>query len=424
MLLGCIADDITGATDLALTLKRSGLRTIQVMGVPEDPAPLKAFDAVVVALKSRTNPVAEALDWSLKSADVLLQAGAQQIFFKYCSTFDSTDEGNIGPVAEALIEKLGGDVAFVCPAFPTNKRTIFKGHLFVGDELLSSSPMKDHPLTPMRDSNLVGVMQRQTKLPVGLIDYADVRGGAERIDAAVLKAKGDGKRFLVIDAIADHHLMAIGKAAADHKLITGGSGVAMGLADNYEAAGLLTKTAADAPMSAKPGRAAILSGSCSAATRGQIAAAIAEGIPTMRLDALDVASESVTADAFIEFAKQQSADKPVLIYSSDDPDVIAAVQKALGRERAGSIVEQAMAKIARGLVAAGFTRLIVAGGETSGAVVAGLDVNAIEIGPEIDPGVPWTKSLDDRELVLALKSGNFGGERFFIDAWNKLAGSA
>ena len=253
--------------------------------------------------------------------------------------------------------------------------------------ILSSSPMKDHPLTPMRDSDLVAVMQRQSKLPVGLIDYAIVREGADAISTAVSQAYDAGKRFLVVDAIADHHLMAIGKAAADHKLITGGSGVAMGLADNFEAAGLLTKTAADAPMSAKPGRAAILSGSCSAATRGQIATAMAAGIPTMRLDALEIANGGVSAAAFLEFAKQQPADQPVLIYSSDDPDVIASVQKALGRERAGSIVENAMAEIAKGLAAAGFTKLIVAGGETSGAVVVGLNVNAIEIGPEIDPGV-------------------------------------
>lgn len=425
MLLGCIADDITGATDMALTLKRSGLRTIQVMGLPDDPTPLKDFDAVVVALKSRTNPVAEAIDWSLQSADVLLKAGARQLFFKYCSTFDSTDQGNIGPVAEALIEKLGGDVAFVCPAFPTNKRTIYKGHLFVGDELLSSSPMKDHPLTPMRDSNLVAVMQRQTELPVGLVDVTTVEQGADAISAAVTSAAADNKRFLIIDAVSDHHLMAIGRAATDHKLITGGSGVAIGLADNFVAQGLLTKTDANAPMSAAPGHSAILSGSCSAATRGQIAAAIADGIPAMRLDAIEIANGTTQPEAFIEFAQTQSkaqpAGKPVLIYSSDDPNVIAAVQKELGRERAGAIVEDAMAAIAKGLDAAGFTKLIVAGGETSGAVVAALNVNAIEIGPEIDPGVPWTKSLDDRGLVLALKSGNFGAERFFIDAWDKLA---
>ena len=421
MLLGCIADDITGATDLALMLKRSGLRTIQVMGVPDDPKALEPFDAVVVALKSRTNPPAEAIEWSLASADVLRAAGARQLFFKYCSTFDSTDKGNIGPVGEALIEKLGGDVAFVCPAFPTNKRTIYKGHLFVGDELLSSSPMKDHPLTPMRDSDLVAVMQRQTRLPVGLVDYSVVDQGAAAIETAVETATQAGKRFLVIDAISDVHLMAIGKAAAGHKLITGGSGVAIGLADNFVDQGLLTKSDANAPMAARPGRAAILSGSCSAATRGQIQAAIAAGLPAMRLDALDVANGKADPQTFVRFAKEQSPDRPVLIYSSEAPDVVEAVQAALGRERAGTVVEGAMAEIAKGLDAAGFTRLIVAGGETSGAVVSALGVTAIEIGPEIDPGVPWTKSLDDRGLVLALKSGNFGGERFFVDAWSKLA---
>lgn len=424
MLLGCIADDITGATDLALTLKRSGLRTIQVMGVPTDAALLQEFDAVVVALKSRTNPIEEAIEWSLQSADVLVAAGAQQIFFKYCSTFDSTDKGNIGPVAEALIAKLGGDIAFVCPAFPTNKRTIYQGHLFVGDQLLSSSPMKDHPLTPMRDSNLVAVMQRQTSLPVGLIDYGVVDQGAQAIANAVADAKRDDTRFLIIDAISDHHLMSIGKAAAGHKLITGGSGVAIGLADNFVAAGFLTKTTVDAPMTTQPGRAAILSGSCSAATRSQIATALEAGVPAMRLDALEVASGNVGADTFLAFAKEQSSDQPILIYSSDDPDVIATVQKTLGREQAGAIVENTMAEIAKGLAEASFTKLIIAGGETSGAVIAALKVNAIEIGPEIDPGVPWTKSLDDRGLTLALKSGNFGGDRFFVDAWNKLSGDA
>ncbi len=421
MLLGCIADDITGATDLALTLKRSGLRTIQVMGVPDDPQRLADFDAVVVALKSRTNPVHEAIEWSLKSADVLLDAGARQLFFKYCSTFDSTDEGNIGPVAEALIEKLAGEVAFVCPAFPTNKRTIYNGHLFVGEQLLCDSAMKDHPLTPMRDANLVKVMQRQTTLPVGLIDYAVVDKGAMAIRAGVDNAIAEGKRFLVVDAISDAHLMAIGAAAHGHKLITGGSGVALGLADNFVADGLLTKVDADAPMSAADGRAVILSGSCSEATRNQIKAAKMTGIPAMQLDPIELAEKRVSPETFVAFAMAQPAERPVLIYSSDDPAAVEAVQSKLGRDAAGAAVEEAMASIARDLVEAGVTRLIVAGGETSGAVVTGLNVDAIEIGPEIDPGVPWTKSLDERGLVLALKSGNFGGERFFIEAWDRLA---
>jgi uncharacterized protein YgbK (DUF1537 family) len=424
VLLGCIADDITGATDLALTLKRSGLRTIQVMGVPADPAPLEEFDAVVVALKSRTNAPAEAIAWSLESLDVLQKAGARQIFFKYCSTFDSTDQGNIGPVAEALIEKLGGEAAFVCPAFPTNKRTIYKGHLFVGDQLLSDSPMKDHPLTPMRDANLVTVMGRQTKLPVGLVPFDVVANGADAINAAVAGAVKDGKRFLVIDAITDDHLLAIGKAAAGHKLITGGSGVGLGLADNFVAAGLMQKSDADAPMHPNKGHRAILSGSCSAATRGQIAAAKAAGLPNRQIDALALAAGTEKPADFIAFARENAGDKPVLVYSSADPDVVAGVQAELGREKAGALVEEAMGEIARGLVADGVTQLIVAGGETSGAVTAALDVTAIEIGPEIDPGVPWTKSLDDRGLVLALKSGNFGAERFFIDAFSRLGPAA
>ena len=424
MLLGCIADDITGATDLALTLKRSGMRTIQVMGVPADPAPLEEFDAVVVALKSRTNAPAQAIAWSLESLDVLQKAGARQIFFKYCSTFDSTDQGNIGPVAEALIEKLGGEAAFVCPAFPTNKRTIYKGHLFVAEQLLSDSPMKDHPLTPMRDANLVTVMGRQTKLPVGLVPFDVVANGADAINAAVAGAVKDGKRFLVIDAITDDHLLAIGKAAAGHKLITGGSGVGLGLADNFVAAGLMEKSDADAPMHPNKGHRAILSGSCSAATRGQIAAAKAAGLPNRQIDALALAAGTEKPADFIAFARENAGDKPVLVYSSADPDVVAGVQAELGREKAGALVEEAMGEIARGLVADGVTQLIVAGGETSGAVTAALDVTAIEIGPEIDPGVPWTKSLDDRGLVLALKSGNFGAERFFIDAFSRLGPAA
>ena len=420
MLLGCIADDLTGATDLALTLTRGGMRTVQVMGVPDDTARYAEFDAVVIALKSRTNPVDEAIEWSLKSCDVLIGAGARQIIFKYCSTFDSTDKGNIGPVAEALMKKLGGDLAVVCPAFPTNKRTIFQGHLFVGEMLLSDSPMKDHPLTPMRDSNLVNVMQRQTSSKTGLVAYDSVDQGPGAIKAAFEVAKSRGENFVVIDAISDRHLMSIGEAIADHKLITGGSGIALGLPENYASQGLLNKSDATKPMQAKAGRSLIVSGSCSEATRGQVAKAVLAGMPALRVDALDLAAGKTSPKELVTFATEQEGDGPVLIYSSDTPDVVATVQEQLGREAAGSIVEKAFSETAQTLVKQGFTRIIVAGGETSGAVVNGLGVNAIEIGPEIDPGVPWTRSLDDDGLVLALKSGNFGTEEFFIKAWDKL----
>lgn len=421
MLLGSIADDLTGATDLALTLSRGGMRVVQVMGVPEKGTQYPGVDAVVVALKSRTNDAREAVEWSLASCDVLRGAGAQQIIFKYCSTFDSTPAGNIGPVAEALLDRLGGELAVVCPAFPTNKRTIFRGHLFVGNQLLSDSPMKDHPLTPMRDADLVRVMQAQTSLKVGLVPYEVVDAGPDTIRAAFDAARERGERFVVVDAISDRHLHDVGQAIASHKLITGGSGIALGLPDNFVRAGQLEKADATKPMAARAGRPVILSGSCSEATRGQVARAIAAGVPARRVDALDLAAGRTTAEDLVRFALEQSAEAPVLIYSSDTPDVIAKVQSKLGREAAGSIVEATMAEIARALVDHGATKIIVAGGETSGAVVGGLGVRAIEIGPEIDPGVPWTRSLDDRQLVLALKSGNFGAEDFFLKAWDKLA---
>lgn len=421
MLLGCIADDLTGATDLALMLTRAGMRTVQVMGVPGPNADFEGFDAVVVALKSRTNPAEEAVAWSLQSADVLLARGAKQIFFKYCSTFDSTVKGNIGPVAEALIEKLGGDIALACPAFPANKRSIYMGNLFVGDVPLAESPMKDHPLTPMRDSNLVRVLQGQTKLPVGLVPYAVVDQGRAAIADGFKALAAAGKRFCVVDAITDQHLMEIGAAAATHKLITGGSGVAMGLPANFIAQGLMKAATGTRRMTAPKGRQLIISGSCSEATRGQVKAAIAAGMPAFEVDARKIGQGTLGAADLIAWAKKQPASGPILIYSSADPLRVAEIQKEFGREAAGVMVEKVLAATAKALCADGFTRVIVAGGETSGAVVGALGVGAIEIGPEIAPGVPWTLSRDGQPLALALKSGNFGGPDFFLSAWNHLA---
>ncbi len=420
MLLGCIADDLTGATDLALMLSRNGMRTVQVMGVPDASTLTDGADAVVVALKSRTNPADEAVRWSLASAEALLARGARQLFFKYCSTFDSTDQGNIGPVAEALLEKVRGEIALVCPAFPANARTVYMGHLFVGDVLLHESPMKDHPLTPMRDSNLVRVLQRQTRLKIGLVPYSVVDQGPDAITAALNEAARAGTRFAVADAISDRHLVSLGAAAADHPLITGGSGLAMGLPDNFARQGLLQKAEPARHMPAPPGRALIIAGSCSEATRGQVQSAMAAGIPAFKLDPLAIAQGKLAASDLVSWALKQPVDRPVLIYSSDEPGNVRAVQSELGREAAGAMVERELAAVAKELVEKGFTRLIVAGGETSGAVVGALGIRAIEIGPEIDPGVPWTRSMDDRGLVLALKSGNFGAPDFFLKAWDLL----
>jgi 3-dehydrotetronate 4-kinase len=420
MLLGCIADDLTGATDLALMLTRAGMRTVQVMDVPGPDSKLDGFDAVVVALKTRTCPVAEAIDVSLKSCDALLALGSRQILFKYCSTFDSTDQGNIGPVADALMARLKTDFTIACPAFPANKRTIYLGHLFVGDQLLSDSPMKDHPLTPMRDANLVSVLSRQTPHKVGLVPFPVVAKGADAIAEAFNAARHRGERYTIVDAVTDLNLHEIGHACAHLKLITGGSGIALGLPGNFIKQGLMQAAPVPHRMTAPAGRAAILAGSCSEATRGQVAAATKAGIPAFKIDPLALVGGQTTVAAMVAFARASPADKPVLIYSSADPTAVRAAQAELGRDRAGHFVEQAIAAVAKELVASGFTRLIVAGGETSGAVVQGLGVASLEIGPEIDPGVPWTRAVG-RDLVLALKSGNFGAPDFFTKAWTKLS---
>jgi uncharacterized protein YgbK (DUF1537 family) len=420
MKLGCIADDLTGATDLALMLAREGLQTIQTIGVPQMDLDLSGADAVVVALKSRTVPAREATAQTLAAAESLKKGGAQHLFFKYCSTFDSTDEGNIGPVTDALLAFTGSDLTLACPAFPANGRTVYKGHLFVNGVPLHESSMKDHPLTPMRDSNLARVLQRQTKLPVGLVCYEDVEAGPDAIRSAFARERAAGHRIVIVDALNDSHLRAIGLAAADLPLMTGGSGVAMGLPAAYRQSEGMTAAAPSTSFDAPPGRCIILAGSCSSATRGQVQAALDANLPALRLDALDLASGTMTAQMACDWLKSQPGNGPALIYSTANPDEVQAVQSRLGRMHAGEIVENTLAEIAKALPALGFTRLIVAGGETSGAVVSALNVNALAIGPEIDPGVPWTRSLAGNDLTLALKSGNFGAPDFFLKAWNML----
>ncbi|WP_299625909.1 3-oxo-tetronate kinase [Pelagibius sp.] len=420
MLLGCIADDLTGATDLALMLVRGGMRTVQVVGVPQRAADLPAADAVVVALKSRTTPPEEAVAESLASAEALLAGGAKQLFFKYCSTFDSTDKGNIGPVTEALMARLDCPFTLACPAFPGNQRAVFQGHLFVGTTLLSDSPLKDHPLTPMRDPNLVSVLSRQTHRKVGLVPFETVEAGAEAIAAGFERARDEGVEIAIVDAISDSHLVAIGRAAAGLSLITGGSGVAMGLPQNFRDRGLLGGEDPLRNFAAPAGPAAILSGSCSAATQEQVAMAEEAGIPAYRVDALSLSSGETSAAALLDWAGRQDSSRPLMIYSTAAPETIRGVQDRLGRDQAGALVEETLAEVARGLVDQGVRRLIVAGGETSGAVVNGLSLQALEIGPEIDPGVPWTRSAGEPPLALALKSGNFGAPDFFLKAWDLL----
>ncbi len=415
LLLGCIADDFTGATDLANTLVKGGMSAVQVIGVPDGPLP--DADAVIIALKTRTAPVADAVGQSLAACDALTRAGAKQVFWKYCSTFDSTDAGNIGPVGDALLKRLGSGFAIACPAFPTNGRTIYLGHLFVGGALLNESGMENHPLTPMTDPNLVRVLSRQAEGGVGLVPFNTVEQGAAAIRREMTRLVESGRRWAIVDAVTDAHLMAIGEAVAPHALVTGGSGVAMGLPENFRRAGLLPARADADALPPMRGAAAVVAGSCSRATLGQIGLA-RDHVPVLELDALatpDAAAMAAQALAWVDGKLQ--ADRPVVIAASATPDKVAALQAKLGRDAAGALVEDAVATIAAGLVQRGVGRLVVAGGETSGAVVTRLGVTSLRIGPEIDPGVPWTYA-NPTGLHLALKSGNFGARDFFLKAFS------
>ncbi|MGP0148751.1 3-oxo-tetronate kinase [Pseudomonas oryzihabitans] len=419
-LLGCIADDFTGATDLANMLVRGGMRTVQVIGVPAADAELEAADAVVVALKSRTTPAAEAVSESLAALAWLRQRGCRQFFFKYCSTFDSTAEGNIGPVAEALQEALDCDFTLACPAFPETGRTLFRGHLFVQDQLLSESGMQHHPLTPMSDANLVRVLQAQSRGKVGLLRYDQVAQGPEAVRQAIAKLRESGHRLAIADALSDADLHTLGTACAELSLVTGGSGIAQGLPENFRRAGLLQAHDA-AALELPAGGEAVLAGSASQATNGQVAAWLEAGRPALRLDPLALAQGDDSIDAALAWAREQ--DQAVLIYATSPADEVKAIQRELGVARAGELVERALGQIARGLFDSGVRRLVVAGGETSGAVVQALGVQALRIGAQIDPGVPATLGqVQGEPLALALKSGNFGSRDFFAKALRQLAG--
>lgn len=420
MLIGAVADDITGATDLSLMLSREGMRTVQLIGVPENGQALPDADAIVIALKSRTIALEDAVNESRAAAEALLAAGCEQLLFKYCSTFDSTDQGNIGPVAEALQDLTDNGLTIACPSFPAAGRTVYKGHLFVGDRLLSESPLKDHPLTPMHDPDLVRVLQRQTKRTVGLTDWSVISKGEAAIRADFIAQQAAGKRIVIVDTLSDADLRAIGAACDGMKFVTGGSGIAMGLPENFRKRGKLAKRGAPTAMAGSPGRAVILAGSCSLATRGQIDRAKDAGTPVLRLDVEALGNGSQSAAEIAAWVLAQEGELPPLVYSSASPDDLALIQAKMGRHASGALVEQVLGDVAKRLLSSGFARFIIAGGETSGAVINSLGIKALSIGPEIDPGVPWTRSVHGPDVTLALKSGNFGAPDFFLKAWSIL----
>ncbi|MDD2001961.1 3-oxo-tetronate kinase [Pseudomonas putida] len=422
-LLGCIADDFTGATDLASMLVRGGARTVQTIGVPDRPLPTGEADALVVALKSRTLPAEEAVAQSLAALAWLQAQGCRQFYFKYCSTFDSTADGNIGPVSDALLDALGSRFTVACPAFPENRRSVFNGYLFANDVLLNESGMQDHPLTPMRDANLLRALQPQTCRPVGLIDYRSLRAGVEATRARITELTAADVGIAICDAIDNGDLEVLGKACLDLPLVTAGSGLALGLASAWREKGILGSATSADRLEPAHGRRAILSGSCSKATLAQIAEAKAH-YPSFRLEAgALMARGGALVEEALDWAAHQDAASPVLIYASSSPEEVRKVQKQFGTQQVGERVEQALASIARTLVQEqNVGQLLVAGGETSGAVVSALDIAGLRIGPSIDPGVPWTQSLSGgrRPLSLALKSGNFGSVDFMVKAWGML----
>lgn len=412
MLLGCIGDDFTGSSDLANMLAKGGMRVAQYNGVPARPAD-ETIEASVVALKSRTIPAADAVSQSLAALDWLKAQGCRQFLFKYCSTFDSTPQGNIGPVLDALYDALGARRAVVCPAFPATGRSIYQGHLFVRDRLLSESGMESHPLTPMTDPDIRRWLARQARHNVGHVAYGEIAAGADAIRAGLDRETEAGRRLIVTDAVTDGDLLEIGRALAGDILISGGSGIALGLPRNFRAEGLLHATKQH--WRGEAGPVAALCGSCSTASRQQIETH-AQAHPAHEASAHDIVSGRLSPADIVDWviSHQDSGEVP-LVYSSADPAQVSRAQDELGRERVAAAIEAFFAEMAGALVEAGIRRLIVAGGETSGAVVSGLAIPAFEIGPEIDPGVPALR-VAGGDVVMALKSGNFGAIDFFAKA--------
>lgn len=419
MLLGCIADDFTGASDLANTLAKGGMATMQFAGVPRTSprtADTPACEAGVVALKTRSIAAADAVTQSLAALEWLRGQGCRQFLFKYCSTFDSTPDGNIGPVAEALVDSLEAPVASVCPVFPTTGRTLYMGHLFVQGQLLNESGMRNHPLNPMTDPDLCRWLRRQTQGEIGLVPYPVVRQGAAAISAAMDAQARASRRLVVIDAIADDDLHTIGRAIARHKLITGGSGIALGLPNNFRNAGLLADRGSGFEPIDGPG--VVLSGSCSIASNVQVARYLRRH-PGLPVPARELMAGELTADSAVDFVHSHMRENPI-IYSTAEPAIVQAAQKHYGRETVADRIEGFFAALSVRLVAAGVTRLVVGGGETSGAVVTALGLERMRVGPEIDPGVPALATDRPQPLRLALKSGNFGTADFYRKALTAL----
>lgn len=412
MLLGCIGDDFTGSSDIGSALAKAGMRVTQYNGVPDAPADADV-EAGIVSLKTRSIAVDQAVDQSLAAARWLLEQGCEQLYFKYCSTFDSTPHGNIGPVAEALADWVGEDRVIICPAFPAAGRTVYQGNLFVGDQPLSESGMRDHPITPMTDSDLRRWLSHQTSWRVAHLALCDIKTGSQFLQDRIDEL---GKSMIVVDIVEDANFLPLAEAVADRKLITGGSGLASALPQNFKHQGKLTNSAS--AWEGAPGKAAILCGSCSTMSRAQIAN-YEQKAPHQAVDAFAIEAGEITPQSVADWVCEQK--QAPLVYSSTNPAEVERAQAALGPERSAAVVERFFGDLAVDLRRRGLRKIVCAGGETSGVIVTALDVKAMSIGPEIAPGVPALKTNGD-DLLLVLKSGNFGEADFFDKALAMLDG--
>lgn len=411
--LGVIADDFTGATDIAGFLAINGIATIQVNGIPGEDFPADA-DAFVISLKSRSCPSDLAIKDSLDALQWLRKKGCTQIFFKYCSTFDSTSQGNIGPVTDALMDALQADITIICPALPVNGRTVYKGYLFVYDELLNESGMKNHPLNPMTDAKISRIMEVQSGGRAGNL-YADiVDQGSEVVRKEIQKARAEGFRYVVVDTLSEEHLDIIARACSDLVLVTGGSGLAAGLAKLTDRSGdaVAAAIATGAPRK-NPG--VILSGSCSTATNRQVQI-YRQKAASLYLNADQCLDDPDYIQDLYDWTLTHLEDPYApLLYATTDPMELSRIKAAHPGRDVGMAIEKIFGSLAARLRDASVTNFIVAGGETSGMVVQSLGLSAFHIGPQIDPGVPWVKAVG-QAVYLALKSGNFGSDDFFAKA--------
>ncbi len=413
-LLGCLTDDYTGASDLASNLADAGLNVIQYFGTPNSFDLVEGVDAVVVALRTRSAQPESAVIQSLAALKAMQSIGTKRFIFKYSSTFDSTEKGNIGCVAEALLNKIGAEQTVFCPANPEHGRTVYQGHLFVGNKLLGESGMESHPLNPMIDSNLKRLLSKQTTIDVGVVPVAVIQEGCARLQETLQILNASNCRFVIVDAISDEHIRTIALACANMPLVTGSSSLARALPDAYRAIGLLPLDRVHPGLSVAQGRTAILSGSCSKATQEQVAY-MKSRCPTFWLDIrAGYDNPHTIVDEAVSWASHQLPELPILFYSTADSHEVAVVQAKLGRVGAANAAESLFGEIASRLAGQlGVRKFIVAGGETSGAIVSRLGIHALRIGPRIAPGVPWTESIDEPKFALALKSGNFGAKDFF-----------